>query len=419
MYVYLPAVYAEWLPLATVGVVLLVARAVDLLTDPLIGILGDRLHTPLGRRRGLMVLGLPVLMVGVLGLFLPPSTPTVAHLLGFSLVAYLGWSMVMLPYLAWGAELSEEYHQRTRVTASREAWVILGTLLAVIVPALVDDGAVGVRGLGALGIALAVALPCAVAVAVIWVSEPPAEPPPVLVRGALLREVAANAPFRRLLLAYLLNGTANALPASLFLLYVEHVLGRPDWTGPLLVVYLLAGIAALPLWMRLARRHDKHRVWAWSMLWAAAAFAGVPFVDPDQAWVFAVICALSGASLAVDMALPASIQADVLDVDRANGGARKAGLYYGLWSMATKLALALSVGLAFPALDLAGFDPGSPSPVGVQALALLYGMAPVAIKLVVVALIWRFPLDRAAQRALGERIAQAEDARTARASPMT
>jgi Na+/melibiose symporter-like transporter len=134
------------------------------------------------------------------------------------------------------------------------------------------------------------------------------------------------------------------------------------------------------------------------MLWAAAIFATVPLLGAGDLVAFSLIVVLSGLSLGVDMALPASIQADVVDVDTAAGGGGRAGLFFGLWGMATKLALALAVGLAFPLLDLAGFD--GPAGEGLLALALLYGGLPVLIKIAAVALVWDFPVDRARQHQL-------------------
>ena len=72
--------------------------------------------------------------------------------------------------------------------------------------------------------------------------------------------------------------------------------------------------------------------------------------------------------------------------------------------MATKLALALAVGVAFPLLDLLGFRPETGE--GLWALAALYAAAPIAIKLAAIAPIWRFPIDAQRQarlRALIER----------------
>jgi Na+/melibiose symporter-like transporter len=101
------------------------------------------------------------------------------------------------------------------------------------------------------------------------------------------------------------------------------------------------------------------------------------------------------------------VQGDVIDVDTAASGQERAGLYLGLWALATKLAFAGAVGIAFPILSFAGFDPGAgvKTETGLLTLALLYAAVPVALKLVATAIVWGFPLGRAELEAISARIA--------------
>jgi len=255
--------------------------------------------------------------------------------------------------------------------------------------------------------ALAVALPLAVAVAVLRVPDPARPRGPRLPWAESRRLLAANRPFRRLILAYLLNGIANALPATLFLLFVEHVLAAPERQGVLLFVYFLCGIVSVPGWLAVSRRVGKHRAWSIAMVFNCVFFASVPFLGAGDADLFLAICVLTGLCLGADLTLPSAIQADVVDVDTAAGGTQRTGLYFAFWGMATKLALALAVGVAFPMLDLVGFSTdGGNAPTALLTLALLYGGVPVAFKAVAIALMWRFPLDQAAQADLRARIAR-------------
>ena len=68
-----------------------------------------------------------------------------------------------------------------------------------------------------------------------------------------------------------------------------------------------------------------------------------------------------------------------------------------------RLSLALGVGIIFPLLGLFGFDPAPGavnSPTALAALTATYAVIPMALKLVAIALMWNFPLDEIAQRAL-------------------
>ncbi len=409
-YVLVPAFYTQALalPIAAVGHVLLAVRLIDAISDPVVGVLADRWRPAFGRRRLWLAAATPLLVVGAWQVFSPGPGAGLAHLAVWGALLSVAWSAAQVPYSAWGAELSRSYGGRTRVAAYREAFTVVGTLLALAAPALLPlVGATGERAaLGAFAVAVAIGVPLAVALCLALVPEPKDRSTATLSWRDGWRPLAANAPFRRLILAFFVNGFANGLPATLFLFFVQHRLASPDAAGPLLVLYFVSGVAGVPFWLWLSRRTSKHRSWCIGMLTACAAFAFAPLLGPGDVLAFAVICAVTGLTLGADVVLPASIQADVIDVDTAATGEERSALYLSFWALATKLALAGAVGLAFPILGLAGFDPAANrfESTGLMALALLYAALPVVLKLAAVAIMWRFPLDETAQTALRARI---------------
>ncbi len=185
-------------------------------------------------------------------------------------------------------------------------------------------------------------------------------------------------------------------------------LGQRDAAGPLLVLYFLCGVLGVPFWFWLAGRTSKHRAWSWGMLLAVVCFGGAVLLREGDVFAFGIVCVLTGLALGADVVLPASIQADVIDIDTAATGNERAGLYLGLWALATKLAFAGAVGLSFPLLSAAGFDPaaGIKTESGLLMLGLLYAGLPVLLKLAAIALVWNFPLDQAAMREVEAEIAK-------------
>ncbi len=120
---------------------------------------------------------------------------------------------------------------------------------------------------------------------------------------------------------------------------------------------------------------------------AIAAFVWAYGLGAGDAGAYAAICILSGLALGADLALPPSLLADV--IDRA-GHARATGAYFGLWTLATKLNLALAAGVALPLLAALGYAPGGRDPAALAALAFVYAALPCLLKAGAIAALFRF-----------------------------
>ncbi len=411
-YVYLPTFYARDLgvELVTVGIILLLARVIDVFTDPLVGMLGDRTRTPFGRRRPWVLASIPLLLVASWQLFLPPDDAGGLYLFVWSSIAYLAWTMILLAYSAWGAELSSDYNERSRIFGARESFVILGILTAAALPTLIGKDPGSRETMASIFWMMAIALPIAAAVLFTRIRERPYAEAHAIPFISGVQTALANRPFRQLIFAYLLNGVANGLPATLFLLFVQHVIVAPAAGGPLLLLYFASGLVAIPFWLQVSYRVGKHRAWSLSMLWVCCVFAFVPFLGAGDVWWFALVCLLSGLSLGADLALPTAMQADVVDADSVETGNKRAGFYFALWSMATKLSFALAVGIAFVALEQVGFvaDATSNAPLALWALSVLYALLPLVMKLASIGLVWNFEIDAARYGELRKKLAAAQ-----------
>ena len=119
IYVHVPKFYADTLglSLAGVGAMLLAARLLDAVQDPLLGWWSDRRRARTGHRWAFVLAGAPLLALGMVGLFTPPAWEREA--LGWWLVAnlvlvYTAYSLVTVSYQAHGAEISDDRVERTR-----------------------------------------------------------------------------------------------------------------------------------------------------------------------------------------------------------------------------------------------------------------------------------------------------------------
>jgi Na+/melibiose symporter-like transporter len=395
--VIVPTYYAQalGLSLSAVGAILLAARLWDLFTDPIVGYLSD--HTPpgLGRRKVWVVASAPLIGLSVWVLFNPPEGIGNRFLLIATLAIYIAGTMSIVPMNAWGAELSESYHQRSRISGARVVFGLAGTLLALL---LVDNSsneglAESLHAITLLTLAgLAVTVPVA-ALAVPDVGR-------VTPGGSSLREAVSllrrPSPFRRLLAAFLLNGLGNAIPATLFLLYVTHVLEAPAIAGPMLFLYFICSALSVPLWVAVSRRYGKHRSWCTAVVGSCAFFALAPFLGSGDVVLYGAVVVGTGLMIGADLALPSAINGDLIEWDALENGQRRPGLFFALWGTASKLAYALAVGLIFPSLDFVGFDATTSNlPDDVRMLAVLYAAPSLVFKAAAIALMWNFPIDEA------------------------
>jgi Na+/melibiose symporter-like transporter len=327
----------------------------------------------------------------------PPDAARASWLAAGLVVTYLGFSMASIAYQAWGAQLSGDVHERTRITAAREIFTLVGVVAAAALPSLL--GGENATGLARLSWLFAAALAVCGAVTLAFSPRPrPAARTTGGFREALTAPLA-NAGFRRLLAVFMLSGIAAAVPSTLVLFFIADVLEAAHLAGLFLALYFLAGAAGIPLWVQLARRVGKHRAWLAGMLLAVAAFVWAYTLGPGDVVAYGAICVLSGCALGADLALPASILADVIDRDRRGAAESTAGSYFGIWNLVTKANLAIAAGLALPAIAALGYTPGDNT--AARSLALIYCVLPCVLKLGSAALLWLAPASRTASLAQG------------------
>ena len=390
LYVMLPNHYATTLgvSLAGLGAVLLAARLLDAVVDPWIGRVCDgwfgRGHTQvLGWGAAMAV----VLGLGLWALLFPPAAvlaaghgAVLAWLCAMLVVASLAYSVLSVAHQAWGARLGGNEAERSRVVAWREGAGLMGVVCASVLPV-------------ALGLSVSTSV-FGVSLLLGWALWRQAVRPLVPTAATHSAAPVSARPLRerrfvRLLLVFLVNGTASALPATLVLFFVQDRLqASAAWQPAFLGSYCVCAAWGIPLWLRLVQRVGLVRSWACGMLLAVAVFVWALAVGPGDEWLFLLICALGGVALGADLALPGALLAGLIGAIGQRGQGE--GVYFGWWSLVNKLNLALAAGLTLPLLAAWGYTPGSRDPQALQALTWVYCGAPCVLKLLATGLLWRW-----------------------------
>jgi Na+/melibiose symporter-like transporter len=84
-----------------------------------------------------------------------------------------------------------------------------------------------------------------------------------------------------------LNGVANGIPAVLFFLYLDNILGTTETQRAIYVVlYFGCTVLAMPVWLNLSKLIGKHRVWCWAMVIASVSFVTCYIPSRGKLYIF-------------------------------------------------------------------------------------------------------------------------------------
>lgn len=396
IYVNVPKFYSDaiGLNLAAIGGLLLAARLFDAVQDPLLGYWSDRTRDSKWGRQIWLIAGTPLLAISVLGLFNPPALGQgmmMWWLVAMLLVVYTAFSMIQISYQATGAELSDDKIERTRVTSYREGFGLIGVFIAAALPQILTEQ-FGMREGYAIFAFVFIPLIFLLVGLTVWLSPKPIARTETVTKNAFTNMLLPlkNLHFKPLLIVFVFNGIAAAIPATLVLFFIEDVIKAPQYSAQFLIAYFAAGAAGMPLWGWLSGRIGKSRAWLVGMIVSIFAFVWAYTLGAGDITAFMLICVLSGLGLGADLSLPPSILADVIDEDTKRGIGRNEGAYFGLWNLVTKFNLALAAGIALPALAMLGYVPGAEtaSQSSLTYLAIIYALLPCVLKgIAVIALV--------------------------------
>ncbi len=385
------------LGLAAISTVLLLSRLTDFITDPLMGWISDRTHTRFGRRRPFLVIGLPVMMLGIYKLFLPEPPVDIWYMLIWNMVVYLGWTIMVLPYGAWGAELSDNYMDRARITAVRQVWTIAGLFGASIViwffqEVLESPGSGEV--LAGIGMTLLFVFPIVVAVVLWLVPEREVEVAPKQQKWwKELSSMMKVGPFRRMVYVALAIVIGEASRHAVVVFFMDDVLQAGDRIGRTFIFYYLMGVAAIPFWQWLAKKYGKHRSLAIAMTWSALMVLATAFLGAGDYSTFLVFFVLKGASFGAFAYLPLAIIADVVDVDTAVTRQKRAGIFFAVFGAVDKIGIAIGLFIALQILNLTGYDPSQEvNEAGLWMIRLEYAVIPTFFFVLASFLVWNYPV---------------------------
>ncbi len=408
----LQGVYAKevGLSLTALASAILISRVFDAVSDPLIGYLSDRTQEKFGTRKPWLIGGMAISVIAVWQLYTPDENATAMSFTIWFVLAYLGWTMVEIPYRSWGLALSGEYAERTRVMT----WVAMGTAIGgmafFVMPfiqqslGLVDTPEITTVTLAGTAIVVAVGLPLTVLLASWFVPNAVDEGRTGDLADSfvgLLRSIFMNGPLIYITSLFLMMGIAAGMGGGLMFLYVDVYLGLGDRLAGLMLIAGPVLLIATPFWGWAANRFEKHRALAIAIALqgiSALAYAFIPTGGTGFAVLLPVLLVGLVTQAAGIVAFPA-IMGDIADYGRLKFGHDRTGVYFAFFTMAQKAIGGVGVALGLTVAAYFGFDAtvAEQSESGVLGMQVSMAYAPALVSLLTVPLIWLFPINRARQ----------------------
>lgn len=340
---------AHHVPAALAGIVLLVPRIWNVITDPLMGAISDRTRSRWGRRRpylllGGLVWGLSFVAMFAMPEFAEPRTAAIVFCVLFLLVN-TGVSLYHVPYSAMAPEMTGDYHQRLRLVGYKEMAARMAVLLAIAVsPVLISLGSTPLEGYRFVGMAFGGLILLSGLVAFFTTARAPAiafQPQKMSFREQLAT-LRQNRPLAVLSGAYLFSNIASAAFSGMLIYYITVVSGQsPAIMGVLYPLNALTSVAMTPVWTRIASRIGKREACLAAYAGLVLCWLAVIVLPAGQVWMLYPLMVVFGAFNAGGELLPNAMVPDTVEYDEMISGSRREGTIYGAWVFIQQTGMAL------------------------------------------------------------------------------
>jgi GPH family glycoside/pentoside/hexuronide:cation symporter len=365
-----------------VGLIAAIPRVFDAISDPVVGYISDNTHTRWGRRRPYILVG-AILSGLVFALMwqLPEGRSESFYFwffLGASILFFQVYTFYATPFVAFGYEMTADYHERTRLhafanTVGQLVWLGVPWFYAIMANEnLFRDTVHGARTLAiVVGVTVAV---LGVVPAIVCRERLAPNPTAAYKQGILantlefLKGIGLTfkcSPFRKICAATFLvfNGYQLGISFSLYVMIYYVFRGDNSQAGELLgwfgTVTAAATLVVIPLTGWLATHLGKRRTF---MITISVSLVGYALkwvgYDPDHPYWLLFAAPFVAFGVGSLFTLMGSMIADVCDYDELDSRQRREGVFGAIYWWMVKIGMALAGLLTGIMLNASGFAVG-------------------------------------------------------------
>jgi Na+/melibiose symporter-like transporter len=415
------------LPATLVGIASAIGVFWDAVIDPYIGYLSDNARFRFGRRHTFMLVGTLTMGASFWVLFSPPRNLTTSGLffwlLTTNLLVRTSTSLYGVPYYALGAELSQDYYERTSIVSIRSVLTLLGTLAAAALSFVVffpdtasgADPKLNYAGYPVMGLAFGLVM---TAVGLITTAGTLPWRDHLRNRGNTgmtetpqsffdsFVQSLRNPSFRVVFTSFSLFFVGVVINSTLSIHYFKYYtkITASAALSALQLAFYVGALLGVWFWLRVSKVVEKQWLYfAGTLLTAMLMLGALLLVGEGHLFgtgnvhVLTIGHGIAGLFASVLWIMPASMIADVADQDELVTGQRREGSFFGIFSFGEQLGGGVSLLAAGVLVDwFAGLVPGqaAQSPQTVWRIGLLYSVLPAALLGVAAVLILRYTLSK-------------------------
>jgi GPH family glycoside/pentoside/hexuronide:cation symporter len=398
------------------GSAVMIGKAWDAVTDPMMGFISDRTLSRWGRRRVYLLFGsVPMCLTMVFFFTAPAYLPQYLHIFWAILALMLlntASTIINVPYSSLTPELTTDYNEQSTLNGYRFGCAVFGTIAgAGAVQPLVQlfakpgapDPLLDQRGFSMMGLILGAVMMIVTLLTFLGTKEKQYRKEDLPTEGffATFKVVFKNKPYVLLLLTYALHMTGISFLTTILAYYTENILNRPDITTIVLILLLVTAMLFIPVSVLVSKKIGKKTTYQICFVIIASACGTIFFLGhkmPVEFFYFVMIYA--GIGVGFSYVAPFAMVPDVIEYEAAKTGVRNEGAYYGMWTFISKLGTALALFVSGHILALGGYISQAgegtvlqpPSVFG--AIRTIIGPLPMVVLLAAILVIQFYPLDK-------------------------
>lgn len=343
--------------------VMLAGKIWDGVTDPLMGRLSDRTKSRWGRRRPYFLFGSIGVFISYVLLFAPVSFESQGMLLAYAILSYMTfstiWTVVMVPYFAFGAEITLNYNERTRLMSVVTCFSLCGSILASAVPMLIINSFPTSKQ-GYTAMAVVFGLIFGVSVLCVFFSKKEVVREDTNAEKIGFFKALVNAfkirSFRAYVGIFIFGMLGVDIVSMIMAYYTRYYLRKDGILSLVLTTALVTELVCIPLWTKIANKYGKRAAYIGGGC-VMGVIGVILFFMPKTISMPAlfILIVASSIGMAAIMFIPHTILGDIADVGEFAYGKRQEGTYSGFATFIRKISSGIGLAAVTGVLSFCGY----------------------------------------------------------------